>query len=453
MIALIKPYYRENRIETIDVLIDNIENNLLTNNDNLNFEDTNKLLANNNVCALIYNQAGYRLYEADSLGELCVLDKQITINGEELIANKDANKIIDILSKEDVLNINLQSPLTGSEMLIYGKKISSNLVNYYVIINTPLEMLESYVDFILRQYLIVSLIIVIIALTVAFALANRITSPIVKMQKEANKLAEGNYNVSFNEKNSYTEINDLANALDDATDKLSKVDELRKDLVANVSHDIKTPLTVIRSYTEMIKDLSGDDPIKRNEHLDVILEESEYLTKLVNDMQEYSKMQAGYIQLNKSNFDLKKSVEDVCNLLNSLIIEKNIKLKKNLLSTIVYADEVKISEVIYNFISNSIKHSYENGVIEINIIDDIDKVRLEVKDNGEGIKEEDLPYIWDRYYKIDKQFIRNENSTGLGLAIAKAILEGHNAIYGVESKINEGSLFYFELSKDYDEEE
>ena len=107
----------------------------------------------------------------------------------------------------------------------------------------------------------------------------------------------------------------------------------------------------------------------------------------------------------------------------------------------------------YNYISNAIKHSKKGQTIYINIIDSEDYVRLEVIDEGDGIAEEDLPYIWDRYYKIDKSFKRNLESTGLGLAIVKGILEAHHAKYGVESKLNEGSKFYFELSKEYEEED
>ena len=295
--------------------------------------------------------------------------------------------------------------------------------------------------------------IVILALVVSFLLANKITSPIVNMQKEASKLADGDYHVSFkSDKESYSEINALASTLDDATEKLSKIDELRKDLLANVSHDLRTPITLIRSYAEMIKDISGDDPIKRDQHLDVIIDETEYLTKLINDMQEYSKLQAGFINLNKSNFDIEKSITNVCKLLSGLMKEKNITLKKDLKSVIVYGDETKISEVIYNYLSNAIKHSDENSTIYVSIRDSEDSLYFEVKDEGDGISEKDLPFIWDRYYKIDKNFRRNENSTGLGLAIAKAILEAHGAKYGVVSKVGEGSTFYFELSKDYDDE-
>ena len=118
----------------------------------------------------------------------------------------------------------------------------------------------------------------------------------------------------------------------------------------------------------------------------------------------------------------------------------------------VYADEIKLSQVIYNFLSNALKYSDDDTKITIRIRDDEEKVRLEVSDQGNGISEEALPYIWDRYYKVDKNFNRSVNSTGLGLAIAKAILEAHKARYGVESQLGKGSTFWFELSKDYDEE-
>lgn len=454
LVAFIKPYYRDNRIKMIDTIVSTLEDDLLVNKPTkASVDRANKLVNSNNVCAIIYNQNGKRVYEADSLGELCMLDDEVDIDSDVLTISKDSDKLIDKLNSNNTINLSLTSSISGLEMLMYGKKISVNLANYYLVINTPLELLESYVDFILKQYLYLSLFVVVLALIVSFLLANRITSPIVNMQKEAIKLADGDYHVSFkSDRQSYSEINDLANTLDDATDKLSKIDELRKDLLANVSHDLRTPITLIRSYAEMIKDISGDNPVKRNEHLDVIIDETEYLTKLINDMQEYSKLQAGYINLNKSNFDIKKTTLHVCDLLDGLLKEKNITLKKKLKSVIVYGDEVKISEVIYNYLSNAIKHSYDNSKIYITMKDSEDSLYFEVKDEGEGISEEALPYVWDRYYKIDKNFRRNENSTGLGLAIAKAILEAHKAKYGVVSKLDKGSTFYFELSKDYDDE-
>ncbi len=453
LVAFIKPYYRENRINTIDTIVMTIQDELLnTKTSEKAVRDVDKLINGNNACALIYNSNSYKVYSADSLGELCMLNEDIEINDTNINISKEPKKFITMLNNSNSIETIAISSYSGIEMLVYAKKVSTNLANYYLVINTPLELLDSYVDFIMGQYLFIALVVIIVALIASFVLANRISMPIVKMQQEANKLAQGDYDVKFKEDDSFSEINALANTLDDATDKLSKINELRKDLLANVSHDLKTPITLIRSYAEMIKDISGEDPIKRKKHLDVIIEESEYLTKLINDMQEYSKMQAGYIELNKINFDLQVCTNNVINLLDGLIKEKNITLSKNLKSVIVYGDELKIQRVIYNFLSNAIKYSSDNTLIEINIIDNEDYVRFEVKDEGDGISEEMLPYVWDRYYKIDKKFRRNENSTGLGLAIAKAILEAHRAKYGVTSKLKEGSTFYFELSKDYDNE-
>lgn len=454
LVTLIKPYYRDNRIQTVDTIVNTIEESLVdkkaTNSD---IERVSRLTMSNNVCALIFNEKGDQVYSCDSLGQLCMLDKSVNIYEEDIVISDEPYRLVDILNDNGLFSVTTNATITNSSMLLYGKKIKSKLSNYYLVINTPLEPIESYIDFILRQYSFISILIIVAALAVSFVLANAITSPIVRMKKEADKLAEGNYDIDFEGKKSYSEINELASTLDDATEKLSKIDELRKDLVANVSHDIKTPLTMIKAYAEMIKDISGDDPDKRNEHIDVILKETDYLSSLVNDMQELSKMQAGIIELNRDNFDLKETINDVISLLEHLLEQKNIDFKSNLSSTVVYADEIKISQVVYNFLNNAIKHTPEGNSITVNLFDDEDKVRVEVVDTGEGIKENLLPYIWDRYYKVDKNFARTKESTGLGLAIAKAILEAHNAKYGVISKENEGSTFWFELTKDYDNED
>ena len=452
LVVLIKPYYRNDRIKTIETISNTIEQLLLKDNvTEQDIESTARLVAGNNVCTIIYNENGKSIYSSDSLGQLCMLDKGITIGEETYIIKTNPQKFIESIKESNPFTLNLKNDLTQTEMILYGEQFKNNLANYYLVINTTLEPVESYINFIMNQYVYVAVFVIVIALVVAFFLAKRISNPIVKMKNAANKLADGNYDVKF-ESNSFSEINDLASTLDDATEKLSQINDLRKDLVANVSHDIKTPLTIIQTYTEMIKDISGDDPAKRNEHLDVILKETEYLNKLVTDMSELSKLQSGNIEIKRANLDLKDCCEKVISLLEQLIKEKNIDLQTNMDDCVVYADEIKISQVIYNFLSNAIKHSNDNGKITVNIIDSEDNVRLEVIDNGEGISEESLPYIWDRYYKVDKNFNRSVNSTGLGLAIAKAILEAHNAKYGVESKLKEGSKFYFELSKDYDEE-
>ena len=447
--VVIKPYYRNSQIEKIDTIKTSLIETLIS-KDSINKEEidkTTKYIQDSNVCVIVYNGSGRNVYSSNSLGDACLLEETINIDSQDIIFSSDTTEVIKLLNNKKNINEYHTSSKDNKESLLVAEKYEGDLSNYYILISAPLELMSSYVDFILQNYTAVAIFIVLIAILVSFILATRITRPIIKMKTEASKLAEGDYNVSFKQ-DSYSEINDLASTLDNATDKLSKVDELRKDLIANVSHDIKTPLTMIKAYAEMIKDISGDDPVKRNEHLDVIINESEYLDKLVVDMLEYSKMQAGYIELNKTNVELTKITKKLVKTLKSLADEKNIKIKTSLDDVVVYGDEIKLTQVINNFITNSIKYTSENGKIEIILKDLGEEVRFDVIDNGKGIKEEEIPYIWDRYYKIDKKFSRNTHSFGLGLAIAKAILEAHHAKYGVTSKIDEGSDFYFIIKKD-----
>ena len=159
-------------------------------------------------------------------------------------------------------------------------------------------------------------------------------------------------------------------------------------------------------------------------------------------------MQAGVIELNKENFDLAENIDEVTDLLSKLIEERNISLIRNYDSVIVYGDSMKIAQVIYNFVSNAIKHPGTGTVIEINVTVNEEKVRLEVKDNGEGIPEEALPYIWDRYYKVNRSenYKRAVKGTGLGLSIVKGVFECHGFNYGVESEEGKGTTFWFECS-------
>lgn len=449
--TLIKPYYRNNKISVVSEIADSIEDSLLKEN-YLSEESLNevfKINIDNNVCSIVFNGNGKLIYSVDSLGESCIFNQYIQIGDITFMPSASGGYLKNELdSNNGTYNLTIENNRSGQEMVIYGKTIQSNLNNYYLFVNSPLEPVDSIINFFKNQYLIYTLVVLVLSFLIAIFISNRLSKPIIKMKKAADKLAEGNYDVHF-EDSFYQETSDLAKTLNDATYKLSKVDELRKDLIANVSHDIKTPLTMIKAYAEMIKDISGDNKEKREEHLDVIISEVDYLDNLVNDMSQLSKMQSGNYELLEVNFDICQKIREIVKL-NAVNIEMN---KLNVIENIpdemvVYADEVKIGQVIYNFLSNAIKNTDINKNIYINCFRTDYGFRFEVKDEGKGISKEDLPYIWDRYYKIDKSFMRNHQSTGLGLAIVKAILDTHHARYGVISNEGEGSMFYFELDQE-----
>ena len=222
---------------------------------------------------------------------------------------------------------------------------------------------------------------------------------------------------------------------------LSRKLTLPKDLMANVSHDLRTPLTMVKSYAEMIRDISGDDAEKRNSHLNVIIEEADRLNLLVSDMLTLSGVQSGAIPIEKSRFNIKDVIESI---LQTYSLHSENEGYDFILScgedVAVTADQEKIKQVISNLVNNAVKYCGADKTITITVKEINNKIRCEVEDRGEGIPQSDIGKIWDRYYKGGAAA-----GTGLGLAIVKEILTLHNAKYGVESELGRGSTFWFEL--------
>ena len=230
-----------------------------------------------------------------------------------------------------------------------------------------------------------------------------------------------------------------------AKDEIGKVNKLRTDLIANISHDLRTPLTMVKAYAEMIRDLSGDNPEKRNEHVGIIIDEADRLTNLVNNILELSKLESGNMELNCCEFSLHDKIADILTRY-TLLIEQNgydIAFEPDE-DRQVTADPDKLDQVIYNFVNNAINYSGENKVIRIRQINKPDCTRVEVVDNGKGISKELLPKVFDRYYR-DEKYKRDVVGTGLGLSICKEILKRHNFAFGVQSEEGKGSTFWFEM--------
>ena len=447
--VLIKPYYRKNQMTAVKEVSSGIENYVISNNSSeLDISKAAQLTVDSNVCVTIYNSQGQQVYDVDSIGYGCVFNVPSTYIENSPVSFTDAKEMITYVKENNgEVSINLYNSRTSQDMIVYAKEVKINLANYYVFVNSTLEPVDSILSFFTQQYILYTIVVIILASIVSIWISSKLSKPIVKMKQEADKLASAKYNVEF-EGGYFSETKDLASTLNYATNKLSKIDELRKDLIANISHDIKTPLTSIKAYAEMIKDISGDNPVKRNEHLDVIVSETDYLNKLVDDMNELSKMQSGNYVLKYSNFDMSQKIRDAISLHKVMIDDGKLNVILEIPETlIVYADEVKISQVIYNFLSNAIKYTPAGKSIYVRAyeLDEGEHIHFEVEDEGTGIEEKDLPYIWDRYQKSSRSFSRSMTSTGLGLSIVKAILDAHNARYGVKSTKDKGSVFYFDL--------
>lgn len=338
-------------------------------------------------------------------------------------------------------NFKLRSPT-----VVYGAVLrDEHGEDLYLYINGLLDPIDSTTSVLKNQLIIVTILSSLLAIGLSFIIASKVSKPITKVTKSASSLARGDYDVIF-EGGDYIEINQLVDTLNYATKELSKTEELRRDFIANVSHDLKTPLTLIKSYGEMIRDISGDIPEKRNSHVKVIIDESDRLTELVNDILNLSQLQSGIVQMEYTAFDIGEITENILKRFQILVERDNYIFNFNCdKETLVIGDEKKIEQAIYNLISNAIYYTGEDKLVTINIKNLGEYVKFEVQDTGQGIPKEEIDHIWDRYYKLSKTHSRAAIGTGLGLSIVRGILEAHNVEFGIDSTLGKGSKFWFQL--------
>lgn len=349
--------------------------------------------------------------------------------------------------KKDFINSNdnsklykLINPKHDNKILIRATKLDDNT---YLFVNASLEPLGTTVNILSNQLIIVSIIVLILALIIGYFISKKISKPIENITKSAKKMGSGGYDIDFNINSNIYEIDELANTLNYTEQELSKISTLQKELMANVSHDLKTPLTMIKGYAEMVRDLTYNNDDKRNEDLNIIIEESDRLTLLVNDILALSSIQATTLKIEK--FDLIDLINQILKRYKIYSVTKGYEFIFNSpFKLIVKADKKRIEQVIYNLINNAINYTGSDNKVFINVIKN-DIIRVEVTDTGIGISKDKIPYIWDKYYHSSNKHKRNVVGTGLGLSIVKSILESHNFNYGVETKKNNGTTFYFEI--------
>lgn len=341
------------------------------------------------------------------------------------------------------LPVNLRNK---DDSVIYTRILTTkNGTQYVLLINSLIAPVDATVSTIRKQLVYVTLAMLVIAFFLALLIAKKVAKPIIQINAKAKQLALGDEAIVFEEKG-YKEVAELSNTLSYASIELTKTEKLRRELIANVSHDLRTPLTLITGYAELMRDLPTENT---PENVQVIVDEGKRLTRLVNDMLDLSKLQAGASQLEYTHFNLTQEINELLLRYNTLTAKEGYTIDFIYTSEIVVkADLLKLSQVMYNLINNAINYVGEDKQITVKQILKEDKVRIEVIDTGEGISEEYLPYIWERYYKVDKAHKRAAIGTGLGLSIVKTILEAHQAQYGVISQVGEGTTFWFELKLD-----
>ncbi len=366
---------------------------------------------------------------------------------DEYDSSKDIQERIRVLKERLEDEEKTETLYEGAGEYIYGAQLELFEQDAYLYVIKSFELTQTVSGELGSRTLIMCIFVFILSWTLSGVVSGWFTKPIIEMKKKATALAHGDFNVDFHGDDYGQELIELANALNFARDELSKADTMQKELIANVSHDFKTPLTMIKAYASMIIEISGDIPEKRNKHAQVIVAEADRLTSLVTDLLELSKIRSGLETLKEEIFDMSAYVHDILSRFQFLAEEKgyvfHTEIEKGLYTR---GDEIKIGQVLYNLIGNAVNYTGENKRVFIQLKRTAGNVfRFSVTDTGKGIKQEELSTIWDRYYRSSETHKRPVQGTGLGLSIVKTILERHRFMFGVTSEVGVGSTFYVDF--------
>ncbi len=333
------------------------------------------------------------------------------------------------------------SPGSGASFICAALKDGDGAA-FLTVVNKNVQPVDATVATLRLQMIYISLILICVSALAAYIISSRVTRPVAAMNEEAKKLAKGDYNVNFSG-GSYLETCQLAGTLNYAAEELSKLDTMQKELIGNISHDLRTPLTMIAGYSEVMRDIPGE---MTAENMQIVIDETNRLSSLVNDMLDLSRLTGGKREIRRILFSLTECVRET--------VRRFSKLKSVQGYTVTFtadrdvyvnADETLILQVIYNLVSNAVNYTGDDKSVEIrqDVKDGI--CRITVSDTGDGIPSEKLPYIWDRYYRTGDFHKRAVCGTGLGLSIVKGALILHGAQFGVSSTVGKGSSFWFEL--------
>ena len=314
-----------------------------------------------------------------------------------------------------------------------------------IFVNSIITPVKNMTDSLRIQLMALSAVMLVLSVILSLIYSRQLSKPIIEMNNEAEKLARGNFDVHFEQSSGSRELDELGEKLNYAASELSKVDALRTELIANVSHDLRTPLTLITGYSEMMRDLPGENTA---ENLNVIIDESKRLSQIVNDVLDISKYQSGSGELKLEKFNITDEVLAIKERISAFTSSNGYVINFTYDDdAFVTADRGAISRVIYNLVGNAINYTdSENKTIDIVQTVSGNTVKIDIIDHGKGISQEDLPHVFDRYYRSSDAHVRGVLGSGLGLSIVKSILNAHGAEFGVLSSPGKGSDFWFSLN-------
>ena len=330
----------------------------------------------------------------------------------------------------------------GSRQMVVGG-LSAN-GDYAVIISTSLAQIETAALVLSKMLPPIALATLVAVVLFAVVFSRWFTQPVRKLSAGAREMAEGNYDIHVDVRRR-DELGLLAQEFNHMADEVKRSAQLERDILANVSHDLRTPLTLIKGYAETVRDITGDNADRRTEQCNIIVDETDRLSNLVNSVMELSKVSSGAEKPNLVTFDMSQLCFEVAGRYDAVCDQNGWTLKLEAdQECIVQADPDMMERVLHNLLGNATHHIGQDGIFVLRCLPmQGGGCRVEVEDHGPGILPEDLPHVFDRYYRARSD--QGKAGSGLGLSITKAILQQHGFAFGVNSTPGHGATFWFEM--------
>ena len=414
------------------------------------------------VNTTFFNELGSEIFENSGMSSFCVDISDTTLRqifkienlsycnlhrtkptdtGGEMLSYSTARAMRQLCRETGscVRKINPPTP-SGSVQLMVGRMTSDG--NYTVLVTTSLMHVAEAGKVLSTVLPLAAALIFAFSMSAAWLFSEWFTKPLRALSGAARQVAQGNYAVHVDSVRN-DELGDLAQEFNHMAKEVQHASQMQRDLLANVSHDLRTPLTLIKGYAETVRDLTGDDKKHRDEQMNIIVDETDRLTALVSSVMELSKVTSGALKCEKVHFDMGQLCDEVSERYDAVCAQNGWQLKLEIPDEElpVYADPDMMQRALHNLLGNAMHHIGEDGIFVLRALRCPEGVRVEVEDHGPGISAEDLPYIFDRYYRSRSD--AGKQGTGLGLSITKAIFQQHGFRFGVHSTVGKGTVFWF----------
>ena len=388
--------------------------------------------------------SGYDVFIADNNGNIfgCSCDEWIEKGQCSHSSAKISSNLIKRASKNGPCNELNTLGIYKSPHYISATIINDGEKDIGIVIATaPMSTIRSFIKTVIRLYFISAIVPIVIMFFAIYAMTYRLTKPMKQMSEAAKAMAKGDFSKRI-PVTSDDEIGELAVSFNQMTNSLVQLEGMRRSFVANVSHELKTPMTTIAGFIDGIID-GTIEPEKKEYYLTIVSSEVKRLSRLVKSMLEIAKLESGEFVLKNETFDFRELLLQVVISQEQRIEKKNLEITGlDLLPDVfINADRDLIYQVIYNLVDNAVKFTDDEGKIAFSLKCDSKRMTFSISNTGKGIPLDALPFVFERFYKVDKSRSANKNSTGLGLHIAKTIIKTHGGTITVSSRENEFTTF------------